>query len=385
MITLKRFTSKFAFFCIVLCFCINFVFSQNSNENFIVGADLSTLQQYEDAGVKFFDSENNEISDLLKFFCDKNLDCVRLRVWVNPELSEENLSKTDYCNLENTIKIAKRVKSLGMKVLIDFHYSDYWADPAQQNIPTKWQEKISLIEKDEIQSYLQNIIFEYTLTSLQKFKEVGIEVDFVQIGNEITNGLLFPYGKIKNSGSDYQKFFDTAKFLEKGILATRQIFPETKIILHLDCSGDLNRCLWWFSCANQFNLDYDIIGLSYYSLWQGKDLSQLEKNIKTLSQKFQKGVFIVETSYPWTLSWNDNLSNLYGMKNQLIEGFDASPEGQKSYFEQLCALMNRSVKNHPSAIFWWEPTCISEPNKKLSSPIENLTWFDFQNRYIGPL
>ena len=202
-----------------------------------------------------------------------------------------------------------------MKVLIDFHYSDYWADPAQQNIPTKWQEKISLIEKDEIQSYLQNIIFEYTLTSLQKFKEAGIEVDFVQIGNEITNGLLFPYGKIKNSGSDYQKFFDTAKLITKKykkyikdfklmeelahILQNRRNkngslnlnIPETKIILHLDSSGDLNRCLWWFSCANQFNLDYDIIGLSYYSLWQGKDLSQLEKNIKTLSQKFQKGVF----------------------------------------------------------------------------------------------
>ena len=73
------------------------------------------------------------------------------------------------------------------------------------------------------------------------------------------------------------------------------------------------------------------------------------------------------------------------MKNQLIDGFDASPQGQKSYFEQLCALMNRSVKNHPSAIFWWEPTCISEPNKKLSSPIENLTWFDFQNVYCGPM
>ena len=285
MTTLKRFSSKFAIFCIVFCFCINFVFSQNSNENFIVGADLSTLQQYEDADVKFFDSENNEIPDLVKFFYEKNLDCVRFRVWVNPELSEENLSKTDYCNLENTIKMTKRAKSLGMKVLIDFHYSDYWADPSKQTIPTKWQEKISNNNSD-IQSCLQNIIFEYTLTSLQKFKEAGIEVDFVQIGNEITNGLLFPYGKIKNSGTDYQKFFDTAKFLEQGILATRKIFPQTKIILHLDSSQDLTRSLWWYSSANQFNLDYDIIGLSYYSLWHGKDLFQLEKKIKTFSQIF---------------------------------------------------------------------------------------------------
>ncbi len=376
---------KFSLFCLFFCIFINPIFSQNSTSDFFIGADLSTLQEYEDAEVKFFDSENNEISDLLKFFYEKNLDCVRFRVWVNPELSEENPSKTDYCNLENTIKMAKRVKSLGMKVLIDFHYSDYWADPSQQTIPKVWKEKISLLNEADARDKLQNIIFKYTLSSLQKFKNEGIQVYFVQIGNEITNGLLFPYGKIKNSGSDYQKFFDTAKFLENGIFASRQIFPEAKIILHLDSSGDLNRCLWWFSCAKKANLDYDIIGLSYYSLWQGKDLSQLEKNIKTLSQKFQKGVFIVETAYPWTLSWNDNLSNLYGMKNQLIEGFESSPKGQTEYFKNLCNLVKNSVKDYPCAVFWWESTSISEPNKNLTSTIENTTWFDFQNRYIGPL
>ena len=121
MITLKRF-SKIYFFSLLFCFVVNLLYSQTLTDNFIVGADLSTLQQYENAGVKFFDSENNEIPDLLKFFCDKNLDCVRLRVWVNPELAQENSTKTKYCNLENTIKMAKRVKSLGMKVLIDFHY-----------------------------------------------------------------------------------------------------------------------------------------------------------------------------------------------------------------------------------------------------------------------
>ena len=384
MSNLKRF-SKIYFFSLLFCFVVNLLYSQTLTDNFIVGADLSSLQQYENAGVKFFDSENNEISDLLKFFCDKNLDCVRLRVWVNPELSEENLSKTDYCNLENTIKMAKRVKSLGMKVLIDFHYSDYWADPSQQTIPKKWKEKLSSKKEEDAKTELQKILFNYTTEALQKFKDENIQVDFVQIGNEITNGLLFPYGKIKNSRSDYQKFFDTAKFLEKGILATRKIFPQTKIILHIDSSGDLNRCLWWFSCVKQLNLDYDIIGLSYYSLWHGTDLAKLETCVKTLSQKFQKGVFIVETAYPWNLGWKDNLSNLYGMKNQLIEGFESSPQGQKSYFEELCALMNRSVKNHPSAVFWWEPTCTAQENLGLSSTIENITWFDFENRYIGPL
>ena len=129
---------KFFLVSVLLVFLNSFLFSQQ----FLKGADLSSLQQYEDLGVKFFDENKNQISDVINFFADKNLDCVRFRIWVNPELAQENSSKTDYCNLENTIKIAKRVKYLGMKVLIDFHYSDYWADPSQQTIPKKWKDEI---------------------------------------------------------------------------------------------------------------------------------------------------------------------------------------------------------------------------------------------------
>ena len=372
---------KFFFVSIFFVFVNLFSFSQS----FLKGADLSSLQQYEDLGVKFFDENKNQIPDVINFFAEKNLDCVRFRIWVNPELAQENSTKTKYCNLENTIKMAKRVKSLGMKVLIDFHYSDYWADPSQQTIPKKWKEKLSSKNEEDAKTELQKILFKYTTEALQKFKDENIQVDFVQIGNEITNGILFPYGTIKEKGSDVQKFSNVASILKEGINATRKIFPESKIILHIDSSGNLSRSLWWFTCAQKSNLDYDIIGLSYYSLWHGTDLAKLETCVKTLSQKFDKSVFIVETAYPFTLGWKDNLSNLYGMKNQLIEGFEASPQGQKSYFEELCFIMKSSVKNHPSAVFWWEPTCISEPNKNLSSPIENLTWFDFQNRYIGPL
>lgn len=372
---------KFFLVSVFFVFVNLFSFSQS----FLKGADLSSLQQYEDLSVKFFDENKNQIPDVINFFADKNLDCVRFRIWVNPELAQENPTKTDYCNLENTIKMAKRVKSLGMKVLIDFHYSDYWADPSQQTIPKKWKEKLSSKNEEDAKTELQKILFNYTTEALQKFKEENIQVDFVQIGNEITNGILFPYGSIKEKGSDVQKFSDLASILKEGINATRKIFPESKIILHIDSSGDLSRSLWWFTCAQKFNLDYDIIGLSYYSLWHGTDLSKLETCVKTLSQKFDKGIFIVETAYPFTLGWKDNLSNLYGMKNQLIEGFEASPQGQKSYFEKLCSIMKRSVKNHLSAVFWWEPTCTAQEKLGLPTTIENLTWFDFENVYRGAL
>jgi arabinogalactan endo-1,4-beta-galactosidase len=372
---------KFFLVSIFFVFVNLFSFSQS----FLKGADLSSLQQYENLGVNFFDENKNQIPDVINFFAEKNLDCVRFRIWVNPELAQENPTKTKYCNLENTIKMAKRVKSLGMKVLIDFHYSDYWADPSQQTIPKKWKEKLSSKNEEDAKTELQKILFNYTTEALQKFKDENIQVDFVQIGNEITNGILFPYGSIKEKGSDVQKFSDLASILKEGINATRKIFPESKIILHIDSSGDLSRSLWWFTCAQKSNLDYDIIGLSYYSLWHGTDLSKLETCVKTLSQKFDKSVFIVETAYPFTLGWKDNLSNLYGMKNQLIEGFEASPQGQKSYFEELCSIMKSSVKNHPSAVFWWEPTCTAQENLGLSSTIENITWFDFENVYRGAL
>lgn len=355
------------------------------SQEFLCGADLSSLQQYEDSCVIFFDEDKNQISDVITFFAEKKLDCVRFRIWVNPELSEKKINKTYYCNLENTIKMAKRVKDAGMKILLDFHYSDYWADPANQNLPVKWEENLSSKNYDAAKEELQKIVFNYTTESLKRFKDSNIEVDYVQIGNEITNGILFPYGSIKQKGSDVQKFSDVASILKEGISAIKNIFPNAKIILHIDSSGDLSRCLWWFSCAQKSNLDYDIIGLSYYSLWQGTDLSKLENCVKTLSQKFDKSVFIVETSYPFSLGWKDNLSNLYGMKNQLISGFEASIQGQKSYFEELCALMKRSVKDHLSAVFWWEPTCIAEENLGIPSTIENLTWFDFNNVYIGPM
>lgn len=352
---------------------------------FVKGADLSSLQQLEDSGAKYFTENKDLIPDVISFFSEKKLDCVRLRVWINPELSPKNSTGKNYCNLENTIKIAQRVKNAGMKVLIDFHYSDYWADPANQNLPVKWQEKLSRKNFNEAQKEIQKIVYNYTTESLEKFKEAKIHVDYVQIGNEITNGILFPYGAIKNKGSDVQKFSNLASILNEGIKATKNIFPKAKIILHIDSSGDLSRCLWWFSCAEKSNLDYDIIGLSYYSLWQGKNLSKLGNCIKTLSEKFNKGVFIVETAYPWTLGWNDNLSNLYGMKNQLIENFDATPEGQKSYFNELCNIVKNSVKNNSSGVFWWEPAWISNEKENNSSTIENTTWFDFNNVYIGPL
>ena len=139
------FERKFFLVSVLFVFLNSFLFSQQ----FLKGADLSSLQQYEDLGVNFFDENNNQITDVVDFFAKRNLNCIRFRLWVNPELSEENLSKTDYCNLENTIKMAKRVKSLGIKLLIDFHYSDFWADPGKQQAPKAW-ENMSVEEKTQV-------------------------------------------------------------------------------------------------------------------------------------------------------------------------------------------------------------------------------------------
>lgn len=356
------------------------MFCQNNEFSCVQGVDLSYLQQLESLDVKYFDENNIQINDMLVFFKSKGMDCIRLRLWVNPEY--ENNS---WCNLENTVKMAKRIKEARLKFLLDIHYSDSWADPSNQKIPKAWEQEFSPLSINKLSS----LVTDYTEKVLTSLIAEDIYPDYIQIGNEITNGMLFPYGKITSSGTDLQKFSSLALLLNSGINKTRQLCPQTKIILHIDCGSDIEKSQWWFTCIKNAKIDYDIIGLSYYSLWQSKNLDVLSSNISNLINKFKKPVFIVETAYPWTLKWNDNINNLYGQENQLIKGFPATKEGQKAYYKKIYEiLMSKKTllqrqKLDSCGLFWWEPESIPSANKEYQSSIENLAWFDFQNTYFG--
>lgn len=360
----------------------NQLFCENQDFNCIRGVDLSYLQQIESENISFYDTNKNEIEDIIPFFKSIGINCVRLRLWVNPENSNEN---NYWCNLDNTVIMAKRIKDSGLKLLLDIHYSDSWADPSNQKIPSEWiktSNKLSL-------SSLESLVRAYTEKVLTTLTTQNIYPDYIQIGNEITNGMLFPYGQIQSTGTDLQKFTSLATLLTSGIQITRKIIPEAKIILHIDCGSDKEKCQWWYSCAKNAKLDYDIIGLSYYSLWQTKNLDVLSSNISNLIVKFKKPVFIVETAYPWTLKWNDNQNNLYGREDQLIKKYPATKQGQIDYYKGMYNMLldKQSLalkqKVNELGLFWWEPESIPSENKDYQSAIENLAWFDFENTYFG--
>lgn len=320
------------------------------------GADISYFYRQEQSGVQFYSNgKEAELFDILK---EAGVNWIRLRLW--------HTSSNGWNNLEKTISVARRAKVSGFKLLLDIHYSDSWADPSSQSLPAEW----------ETYSFdrLNEAVSSYTESVLSAFSQADCIPDMVQTGNEISNGMLWPYGKIKEGGdcSDFMALLGTA------VTAVRNFCPSVKIMLHIPCDKDIQRVVWWYSQAEKYCIDYDVIGLSYYSFFTGTDFSIVSDTVQNLKKQFDKEICIAETSYPWTLDWNDNENNLVGLEEQLILGFPASREGQQRYLNELC---RRVCSSGGSGVFWWEPQAVSSPS--FPSSLENLTWFDFNNEYLG--
>lgn len=319
------------------------------------GADISWFSEIESKGGKYKISGKEE--SLFSVLEKAGVNWIRLRLWVNPD--------KEWCNLENTVKIAKRVKQAGFKLLLDIHYSDSWADPAYQTVPAKWKNlTFNQLEK-EINLYTKNV--------LDSFQWESCIPDMVQIGNEITNGFVWPYGEIKNGNTK-----KLMTLLSACSSAVREAAPEAKILVHLDRGGDNQTAVWWFSEAEKYTLDYDVIGLSYYSFFHGTELSVVGKNVQNLNKKFKKEVVIVETSYPWTFGWKDNTHNQVGEGSALVQGFNASPEGQNKYLNTLYEVVKA---NGGTGVFYWEPDAICAEG--FENPLENQSWFDFDGNWNG--
>lgn len=322
------------------------------------GADVSYLTKLEEAGVKFYAGEKEaEVLDVMKM---AGVNWIRLRLWVDPDESQS------YGNLTNTLRQSVRVKQKGFKLLLDIHYSDTWADPSHQKIPERWKDC-----KTSQELYTRTV--EYTAEVLDKFAAAGIVPDMVQTGNEITNGMLWPFGT--TTGGDCKVLF---KLLEGATSTVKAKCPETKIMLHLDTGGKPELSDWWFSQEKKYGVNYDVIGLSYYPFFQGPDLKVLEKNISSLKKKYKKEVIVAETQYPWTFGWADDVGNMVGEGAALCPGIPASPQGQQEYLKKLCLLVERAGG---SGVFYWEPAAVADKN--FGSDLENLTWFDFNHNWLG--
>ena len=251
---------------------------------FAKGADISWVTELESKGYKFYNAagQERECTALLR---ELGADAVRLRVWVNPE--------GGWNGKADVLAKAKRAAALGMKVLIDFHYSDSWADPSRQTVPAAWKGKDAAAMATAVKEHTQDV--------LQALKGAGVDVAWVQVGNEVTNGMLWEGGKV--AGTSVGQF---ERYFSAGREAVKAVYPQAQVILHLDNGWNLTTLNWFLTLMKAHALDYDLLGLSLYpSYWEGNaypdwkpKVQQFVSNLQTLHAAYGKPVMLVEFGMP---------------------------------------------------------------------------------------
>lgn len=322
-----------AFICIAELTC----YAQHA---FNLGGDISMLPQFESANIPYYSSTTSTTNqDVINFLkgnkCKFN--SMRVRLFVNPDNSTD---PSLVQNLDYVTALGKRIKNAKLDFMLDIHYSDTWADPSHQSIPATWTTHTNAALADSMYSYTKNV--------LEHLKDNDATPDFVQIGNEISYGMLWREGvegdKLYKSNSNWGR---CCMFLKAGAQAVREVTPDAKIILHIERAGNKDACVNFFTNMNNNEVDYDIIGLSYYPFWH-KDLTTLGNTLNTLETKFpNKPVQIVETAYHYTST------DEYTSAPEGDCPWPATQEGQKQYVEDLCTEL--AQHNNVTGLYWWYP------------------------------
>lgn len=325
------------------------------------GADVSFLPQVERNGGRFRDERG--VRDGLSILFDQGFTFFRLRIWHTPPDGANNLTET--------LALARRIHAMGGSLLLDFHYSDTWADPGQQRKPLAWNALPLTQLADSVETYTEHV--------LRALADQGTLPIAVQLGNEITSGLLWPDGHVGGSSDRETQWANLRLFLERGARAVRRVQNADSpiaIVLHIDRGGSWADTQWWFDALGP-SIDFDWIGLSYYPWWHGSWANFLHTLTQT-SQRYGKGVLVAETAYPWTTRWYDNTHNLVGDGSPLLPEFPTSPEGQRSFLRA----MDTALQADPRGIGWvyWAPDWISTPS--FGSAWENLALFDFSGVWL---
>ena len=316
-----------------------------ANAQKYVGGDISMLTKYEEAGVVYKNKSGNTVQ-ALTFFKEQGLNAMRVRLFVDPSRDADKAVCQDLAYVK---ALGKRIKDCGMKLMLDFHYSDTWADPAKQWTPDAW--------KNLNDEQLCNKIYEYTKDCLSQMKEAGATPDFIQTGNEISYGMLWgTEGSTANrcyTSSPNANWTRFINLLKKAGEACREECPDAKIIIHSERTPKPNVLTDFFDRMKNASLDYDIIGLSYYPAHHG-NLAALETALTTLENKnYGKDIMVVETGYCY--AWPLADSNNDGKEDDFdyTATYPYTEEGQRQYTAALIAKLNShsSVKG----LFWWWP------------------------------
>jgi arabinogalactan endo-1,4-beta-galactosidase len=292
-------------------------------QEYAIGADISFLRQAEQQGAVF--KENGTPTPVLEILKNHGYNWIRLRLFHTPSDLPNDLAYT--------IAEAQEAKKLEFKLLLDFHYADSWADPGKQPIPKAW--------KDKSHAELVTAVLEYTRDTTAAFRDAGVLPDMIQIGNEITNGMLWPDGRLPEH---WNNFADLVHAGVKGVEAGRGDGPRPKIMIHIERPCDMQATKWFFDKLDSYHVPYDIIGQSYYPWWHG-DLKDLRHNLAFMARKYHKDIIVVETAYNW------QPGNYLGKPAP----FPESPEGQRAFLGKLNRVVRATPDGHGKGVFWWEP------------------------------
>jgi arabinogalactan endo-1,4-beta-galactosidase len=318
---------------------------------FYLGADISTLPEVEQRGGIYMDGDKP--GNALAIFMKHGWTCFRLRIWVNPTNGVNGLAYTT--------KLAKRIKDAGGTFMLDFHYSDWWADPQKQNKPAAW----ASLDFDALVNQMQT----YTTHVIKTLKDAGATPDFVQIGNEITGGMLWPDGQVKVPPSKVKVFggdvkvikppepYNDAKhwnhlirLIKAGISGVRSVTTpqdHVRIIIHIDCGGDWPVTRWYFDHLARAGVDYDIIGQSYYPNWHGT-MENVRDNLRNTIGRYHKDVMIVETAYPS----RDVHPSPAAAKNMI---WPMTPSGQEQFLADLIKTVKAAPDGRGIGVIYWHP------------------------------
>ena len=322
---------------------------------FYKGMDLSTIKEVEGLGGRFYDhGEEKDVFEILKSY---GMNAVRLRLWNDPYGPDGTPYGAGTNDLPTTLELAKRAKAQGMEVLLCMHYSDFWADPGKQRVPKAWRGMDA--------EQLTEEVYSFTRDTLLAVRRAGAFPDLIQVGNELTNGMLWPQGKLLECGN----YDNLAKFVSAGIRAVRSLDQEIPIMIHLDNGGNAPMYRDWFDHYLERGEDFQIIGLSYYPFWHGS-LEELKNNMNDLAVRYGKELVIAEVSMGFTMADYGVYEKLaqeerkgYATKPELVEKleFPMTKKGQADFMKALFAVIDQVPENKCSGFFYWEPAWIPVP------------------------
>jgi len=349
--------------------------------NFMKGADISMLAQIEASGGQFY-REDGSTADALEILRDHGVNWVRLRIWNNPVFPP---GTTDYhgtpvipgpvgggnCDLTVVRSLAKRAKALGMKVYLNFHYSDFWADPGKQDTPAAWAGMTA--------AELERAVYHYTKQVLTDMKSDGAAPDMVEIGNEVNNGMLWPIGRRMGAKTDPAGYAEFIRLLNQGAKAVRKVCPSAKIMIHIANDSGLSGAEAFFDNVDP-GVDYDYIGLSYYPYWHGS-LADLQTIMDTITARYRKPVVIAEMAYAYTSGNGDSQGNSWSGNDPTSGGFEVSVQGQATAMRDIMEAVSKLPHGRGLGAFYWEPDWIPVSGAGWitgqGNGWDNQAWWDF--------